>query len=104
MSSPPTIGLITVLFQCYPEWQIELLKKALSVNHDSDKFEIVEISDISSGDYSQHLRGEYNALVVEFFASLGVRAIIHAVAPLSGRTDPETTFMMGYSAPVRAGI
>ncbi|PBK90182.1 NAD(P)-binding protein [Armillaria gallica] len=59
--------------------KVELLK-VLSVNHNSDKFEVVEISDISSGDYR-------------------VRAIIHAVAPLSGRTDPETAFMVDYSAP-----
>ncbi|KAK0494516.1 hypothetical protein EDD18DRAFT_346067 [Armillaria luteobubalina] len=58
--------------------KVELLKKALSVNYNSDQFEVVEISDISSGDYSQHLKG--------------VQAIIHAAAPLSGRTDPETAF------------
>ncbi|KAK0474180.1 hypothetical protein IW261DRAFT_568200 [Armillaria novae-zelandiae] len=70
--------------------KVELLKKALSVNYSNDKFEVVEISDISSGDYSQHLKG--------------VKAIIHAAAPLSGRTDPETAFRVGYLAPVRAGI
>ncbi|KAK0192916.1 hypothetical protein F5146DRAFT_1136731 [Armillaria mellea] len=58
--------------------KIELLKKALSVNYSSDRFEVVEVPDIASGDLSQHLTG--------------VDGIIHAAAPLPGRVDPETAF------------
>ncbi|KAK0220396.1 hypothetical protein IW262DRAFT_1020743 [Armillaria fumosa] len=58
--------------------KIELLKKALSVNYSSDRFEVVEVPDIASSDLSQYLKG--------------VNGIIHAAAPLPGRVDPETAF------------
>ncbi|SJK98706.1 uncharacterized protein ARMOST_01975 [Armillaria ostoyae] len=50
--------------------KIELLKKVLSVNYSSDRFEVVEVRDIASS----------------------VDGIIHAAAPLPGRVDPETAF------------
>ncbi|KAG7448829.1 NAD(P)-binding protein [Guyanagaster necrorhizus] len=58
--------------------KIELLKKALSANYSSDRFEVIEVADITSGDLSQYLKG--------------VDGIIHAAAPLPGRVDVETAF------------
>ncbi|KAG7448894.1 NAD(P)-binding protein, partial [Guyanagaster necrorhizus] len=55
--------------------KVNILKKALSVNY-GEKFEVIEVPDVSSGDLSQHLKG--------------VDAIIHSAAPLPGRVDPET--------------
>ncbi|KAK0203427.1 hypothetical protein DFS33DRAFT_1474538 [Desarmillaria ectypa] len=57
--------------------KVDILKKALSLNY-SKNFEVVEVSDVSSGDLSQHLKGVYG--------------IIHSAAPLPGRVDPEAAF------------
>ncbi|KAK0470373.1 uncharacterized protein EV420DRAFT_1634795 [Desarmillaria tabescens] len=55
--------------------KIELLKKALSVNYSRDRFEVVEVRDVCSGDFSRILKG--------------VDGIIHTAAPRPGRASAD---------------
>ncbi|KAF9012251.1 NAD(P)-binding protein [Hymenopellis radicata] len=81
--------------------KVEGLKKALSADYDTSKFEVVDVPDVAAGDLSQIVKD--------------VQYIIHTAAPVVGRADLDTSIRTavqgslhvleaGYNAGVRKAV
>lgn len=86
--------------------KLELLREKFGAN---PNFEVVEIRDIATDDFTGALEGRALCLLSRrdqhtHFVYLGVSAVVHLASPLAGRQSPEDALKVSPYTPRNADI
>ena len=63
------------------------LRQTLATFYDSSRFEVVEVADVASGDFSEFLQGQYSIGYAVSYCVLDIDGIVHTAYPIVGRPD-----------------